>query len=516
MRLFFDSSTHCRASSYRVVRSATAGATATPYPGIEGAPTHTEDVATPRESKMTYDPLAQTSASTHVSLPLELGTGSVIGGKYTLLRPIGVGGMGAVWVARNEATGAEVALKLLLRHPDDGADIMVRFRQEAHTTARLSHRGIVRIYDLVEAGGGDSSLILVMELLRGQTLAAFLRERRRLPLEDALAIILPVLSALSHAHAAGIVHRDLKPENIFLAVDPDGLVTPKILDFGISKVRIPKAPIITRDGEMLGTPSYMSPEQVRGKPNVGRESDIFNVGILLYELLSGKNPFAGDGLHSMVVAILEETPAPLGIVPPGVWNVIERALRKSPRERYASAADLASALRLAVGLPLTPSTTPPEMVSVSGARIYRPSDRFTWAPSGPVQARAVSTRSRWIIGGIVAVAVGIITVPPLAVHVEEGAASPLEPAAPLSLPPAHGALAAPEPAADASVAIALDPGLRMSPAVPQVAAPAEEGTAGTARQEEANDTFATSRLAPDKGVVPPVAPAAPQPFDKKP
>ena len=187
----------------------------------------------------------------------------------------------------------------------------------------------MRIYDLVEVEGEDAtSLVLVMELLRGHTLAEYLHQRGPLTLEEALGIVLPVLSALSYAHQAGIVHRDLKPENIFLAIDPDGVVTPKILDFGISKVSVPQAPIITRDGEMVGTPSYMSPEQIRGN-DVDAQSDIFNVGILLYEMLSGQNPFSGEALNSMMVATLETDPAPLAGIPAEVWSVIERALCKS-------------------------------------------------------------------------------------------------------------------------------------------------------------------------------------------
>jgi serine/threonine-protein kinase len=283
---------------------------------------------------------------------LDLAPGRVIAGKYTLVRSLGVGGMGAVWAACNEATGAEVAVKVLLPRPDDGAEVLARFRREAYATAQLSHRGIVRIYDLVEHEG--DSLALVMERLRGKSLATRLAQSGPVAVEDAVALTLDVLSALAHAHGAGIVHRDLKPENIFLAVDPDGVVTPKILDFGISKLRFPQVSQITREGEMLGTPSYMSPEQVRGG-QIDARSDIFNVGILLYEMISGENPFAGDGMHSVVVAVLEDEPPPLVGAPPRLAAVIARALSKDPADRYPSATLLAEALRTAMGLPARPS-----------------------------------------------------------------------------------------------------------------------------------------------------------------
>jgi serine/threonine-protein kinase len=266
--------------------------------------------------------------------------------------------MGTVWLARNEATGADVALKFLLHQGADQApDSQARMRREAWATARLSHRGIVRVYDMIDLSEPGNRIALVMELLQGRTLAAFLDEKVKLTVDETLAIALPLLSALAHAHAAGIVHRDLKPENVFMAVEPDGVVTPKILDFGISKMRPAaetgarrRSNVITRDGEMLGTPSYMSPEQVRGK-QVDARSDLFNVGILLYEMLAGRNPFGGEGVHSAVVSILEETPKRIEDVPFVLWQVIECALAKSPDDRFGSADELADALRDAVGLP---------------------------------------------------------------------------------------------------------------------------------------------------------------------
>lgn len=270
--------------------------------------------------------------------------GTVLANKYRLTHKTGVGGMGTVWSALNLATGAQVAIKLMLPELARYAEAVDRFRHEAHATAQLSHRGIVRIFDLIEFGE-SRSIAIVMELLRGRTLAAVLDERERLPLKDSLEIILPLLSALSYAHAAGVVHRDLKPDNVFLAVDPDGLVTPKILDFGISKLCFTDR-AATREGCAIGTPGYMSPEQAKGLSSVDGRSDLFNVGILLYEMLSGKNPFA-PCRRDKLAEVMKRVPKPLRGVSAEMQRVVFRALAKDPELRFADATQLARALRSA-------------------------------------------------------------------------------------------------------------------------------------------------------------------------
>ncbi|HEY2509639.1 MAG TPA: serine/threonine-protein kinase, partial [Polyangiaceae bacterium] len=215
--------------------------------------------------------------------------GEVIAGKYLLLAPLGSGGMGQVWTAENLATGAEVAVKLLHASRARSGDLLARFRQEAHATAQLMHRGIIRVFDLIEQAAPDGSLAIVMERLRGRTLAERLHSHGPLGVDETLDVILPLLGALQYAHGLGIIHRDLKPENVFLATEPDGEVIPKVLDFGISKMVRRDSPPITLTGLILGTPSYMSPEQLRAE-TVDARSDVFSVGILLYECLTGRNP----------------------------------------------------------------------------------------------------------------------------------------------------------------------------------------------------------------------------------
>jgi serine/threonine protein kinase len=291
---------------------------------------------------------------TTVTEPLPLEEGTLLARKYRLLRTAGFGGMAQLWVAKNEATAAEVCVKVLV--PDKSDDESVeRFRREAYAAARLSHRAIVRVFDLIELGatgevvtdGKISALAIVMELLHGETLADLLMKKGKLPLEEALDIALPFLSALAHAHRAGVVHRDLKPDNIFLATDPDGQVIPKVLDFGVSKLEQERS--ITQDGVMLGTPSFMSPEQARGARNVDARSDVFSAGIVLYMMLSGKNPFESDTFHSVVTAILQETPPPLPGLPEAVQAILDKALAKDPAARYADATELGLALRRAAG-----------------------------------------------------------------------------------------------------------------------------------------------------------------------
>jgi len=337
----------------------------------------------------------------------------LVGGKYRLTRPAGFGGMGAVWVARNEATNAEVAVKILVTSKQ-GVDEeqILRFRREAHAAAQLYHRGIVRIFDLVELNTpGEEALVLVMELLRGETLASHMDAKRRFTLEETMAIVLPLLSALAHAHAQGIVHRDLKPDNVFLVVDPDGHVIPKILDFGISKLMQPAAPKITTDGSMLGTPNYMSPEQARGQADVDARSDVFAAGILVYEMLSGVNPVAHGSYHSVVAAILERDPAPLSQVDPEVWRVIKRALEKSAMLRYTDASDLGAALQKAataagVKAPDQSGGYPAPRVSVGDRSVppapFRESD--VTIPSMFAKEKRRSRRRTAILGGIVVAA----------------------------------------------------------------------------------------------------------------
>ncbi len=255
--------------------------------------------------------------------------------------------MGEIWVSRNEMTGADVALKVLRGDLERRDETEARFRHEAQLGATLSHRNIVKVFDLLIEP--DGTLILVMELLRGVTLRRALALRAQ-PMNgnEAVAVMLPILSALQHAHDNAVVHRDLKPANILLAVDPDGHITPKLLDFGIAKVA--GSGVRTLFGRVLGTPRYMSPEQIRADPKIDGRSDQFSAAILLIEMMTGASPFRASTPSASLAAVLEQEVDPDPRIDPRLWLVIKRALAKRPYERYSSASEFAAALRQATGL----------------------------------------------------------------------------------------------------------------------------------------------------------------------
>jgi len=306
--------------------------------------------------------------------------GTVLANKYVLVRRAGFGGMSQLWVAKNKATDAEVCVKVLVRSSgakDGDAEAVERFRREAHAAANLSHRAIVSVFDFLELdlhgetiknGETPRAYAIIMELLSGETLGDMLAKRGKVPVEEALDLFLPVVSALAHAHRASVIHRDIKPDNIFLAKDPDGQVIPKVLDFGVSK--LPFAEAITIDGVVVGTPSFMSPEQAKGARFVDARSDVFSAAILLYMMLSGANPFErdraaesseqprGGAFASAVEAVLRREVPPLDGVSPAIWAVLERALKKDPNDRWNDATEMGIALRKAAGRRVTTESNP--------------------------------------------------------------------------------------------------------------------------------------------------------------
>jgi serine/threonine protein kinase len=270
-----------------------------------------------------------------------LAPGSRLGTKYNLVRRIATGGMGEVWLAQNATTHANVALKVL--RPDvaaRSAEAADRFRREARLAGILSHRSIVRIFDFLEEP--DGTLVLVMELLQGETLEHWLLRRGPLSDREATAVMAAVLSALQHGHEQGIVHRDVKPSNIFLSVESDGKVIPKLLDYGIAKM--PKNDSKTMDGVVLGTPSYMSPEQIRSEEDIDGRSDLFSCAVVFYEVLTGSCPFAAPSPSAAIAAVLQSAVDPDPRIAPRLWLELQRALSKRPKQRHASAAEMRSAM----------------------------------------------------------------------------------------------------------------------------------------------------------------------------
>ncbi len=268
-------------------------------------------------------------------------TRDVLGTRYRLDQRIAVGGMGDVWAARDELLGRRVALKLL--HPNLAADegFRRRFRAEAKAVARLSHPGIVSVFDY----GEDADVAyLAMELVDGEPLSSVLRRRGRLDATETLGLVAQASEALAAAHAAGLVHRDVKPANLLLR--PDGRL--KVTDFGI--VRAGDTATMTNDGSVLGTVAYMSPEQVRGE-RVASASDIYSLGVVAYECLVGDRPYTGAESIAVALAHLHDpVPELPQDVPAGVRRLVTAMLQKDPDARPPSAQAVAErARRLAAG-----------------------------------------------------------------------------------------------------------------------------------------------------------------------
>ena len=269
--------------------------------------------------------------------------GSTVDGRFRLDAVLGEGGFGAVYRAHDLASGGEVALKLLHARLGASREVRARFRREAEAAARIGHPGIVKVLGTGEDDRGDAWIAL--ELLQGRSLAEELNATGPLPLARVVSIVGAVCDALGAAHAQGIVHRDLKPDNVFLT--PEG---PKLLDFGVSKVFEGQdlGSLATRTGAALGTPYYMPPEQAQGRREIDHRADLYALGVVIFELLTGERPFEDDSYPMLVLKICTEPPPPVTAyrsdVPAAFESVLTRLLAKSPEVRFASCAELAAAL----------------------------------------------------------------------------------------------------------------------------------------------------------------------------
>jgi len=270
-------------------------------------------------------------------------------GRYEIIKELGRGAMGLVYQAHDPEIDRLIALKVLREDRLTSAAFVQRFLKEARAIGRLSHPRIVTVYDV---GQDHGTIYIAMELLQGEPLNALLEKKKFSP-EEITNLGIQVAETLDYAHQKGIVHRDIKPSNIL--VQPDGQI--KITDFGIAHIEDPEASIQTQAGEILGTPAYMSPEQVRGQPADGR-SDLFSLGIILYELSTGRRPFGGPNLAAIFQSITQDHPAsPAELnpaIPKSLSQVIMRCLEKNPASRYLTGKELAEALRGAPGAPKRP------------------------------------------------------------------------------------------------------------------------------------------------------------------
>lgn len=289
-------------------------------------------------------------------------SGQVLAEKYRIDNVIGRGGMGAVYTATHLVSDKRVAVKWMLPAPGQAVELAERFIREARATARIEHPNVVDIYDVgVHAG----SVYLVMELLQGETLADRL-DRAPVTPTEAVGLLMPALRAVAAAHAQGVIHRDLKPDNIFLCTSKDGeLREVKVLDFGISKIAADdrRDLAMTASGTVMGTPYYMSPEQIRGLNQVDRRGDVYAFGVILYEMLGDCYPFDADTYNALILKIATTDPVPLQFVnrelAPELVQVVMRAMARDIEQRFQSVEELAHALEpFAGGITFRMSHTP--------------------------------------------------------------------------------------------------------------------------------------------------------------
>lgn len=275
--------------------------------------------------------------------------GALIDERYRVGEVLGRGGMGVVVAAEHTSLGDPVAIKVLKPGALASERARQRFMREARAAARIKNARVAKVRDVGQLPSGAP--YLVMDRLRGVDLAAVIEQRGPLPVAEACLIALQVCEALATAHASGVVHRDVKPGNLFLEQAPHGELSVKLLDFGISKVVSGgDDEVLTGTSDLVGSPAYMSPEQLRASRDVDARADVWSLGVVLYEMLSGARPFRGDSVADVSMMILVEPPPPLAPgLPPTLVRIVERSLRKRREERFASVGAMASALAPLVG-----------------------------------------------------------------------------------------------------------------------------------------------------------------------
>ena len=432
--------------------------------------------------------------------------GGLVGERYRLRQMIGAGGMGAVWSARDEAQGRDVAVKFL--HPSLLRDPMAvqRFFQEAEAGTQLRHANIIETYASgrhVPPDGKDPIPYLVMELLDGEPLTETMQRLGPLWLGAALVLMRDVARAADAAHRAGILHRDLKPANVFLHRGKDGTVTPKVLDFGVSKLLDPALDVgLTSTGMLVGSPSYMSPEQALAKKDIDARSDVWSIGVMLHRCLTAQLLFPVSGSEGMLKHIVEKDVTLDGVegLPPEVTALLRKCLRRNREERFAKASDLADAIEAAVRersletdlRALLPADTAP-------AAPRPPPDDATEAQSSPPFARereetqtkltaAVPARKSagWVLPVAAVMGAGVVLMAVLGPSSAPHAPQPSAAQSPVEAAPAVAAVVAPpvtptqeplpaagRPAPAASVVPAPVPSARRPWQRPQTARPTD-------------------------------------------
>ena len=329
--------------------------------------------------------------------------GSIIADRYLVLSKLGEGGMGRVYLAEHVKMGRKSAVKVMNPGTVNDADAISRFNREAANASRISHQHVAQVYDFGETS--DGLIYLAMEYVEGEKLTDILARDGALPPERAGEIVRQVAEALSVAHDMGIVHRDLKPDNIMLAKFRDGSDCVKVVDFGIAKAAGVEAQKVTKTGLVIGTPEYMSPEQIAGDPLDGR-SDIYSLGLVAFNMLTGRLPFPSKTAQESVIMRLTEPPMRLGQMRPQIaWTpavqaVMDKALQRDAALRYSSANEFGRALSAAVqGLSAA--------IPVDATRVMAEPD--AWVPPTRV-AESAPPAARRRVGRLTAVAAAVVVV----------------------------------------------------------------------------------------------------------
>ena len=456
--------------------------------------------------------------------PVEIG--DVVADKYRVDHVLGAGGMGVVVAATHTAIDQRVALKFILPGALKGPESVERFLREAKASVRLKGEHIARVYDVGTLATGEP--FIVMELLEGSDLSKLARRQGPLVVADACEYVLQACEALIEAHANGIIHRDLKPQNLFVTRRMNGSPLVKVLDFGIFKATGPAAIgqlSLTDSTVVLGSPLYMAPEQMRAARNADARSDVWSLGVILYELLAGRVPFDGETVTELCLKVTSEAPSPIGELreglPPELVAIIMRCLEKEPAKRFGTVAQLAAALE-----PLAASTqrgaldrpwrslvdTVDQLESGEGVPVRSPSHGagtgVTWGETSG--ARPVPPpKRRGFVGGLalgvvlsLAAAVGAYLLATRPVTVKAAPAVVLAVSAAPAAPPVLPPVAVPEPSSTPAPALSV---------AGAASAPASSSAAAARPPKDAPRPRGTKPPAPPPPVLTGPTPPAPPP-----
>ena len=452
--------------------------------------------------------------------------GDVLAGKYRVERVLGVGGMGVVVAAHHIQLDEKVALKFLVREAASDPNACARFAREARMAVKIKNEHVARVSDVGELESG--SPYMVMEYLEGEDLSAWVKQRGRIPVDQATDFVLQACVAVADAHALGIVHRDLKPANLFCVMRSDAQLTIKVLDFGISKLTEQlggaSGSAMTKTSTVMGTPLYMAPVQMRSAKAVDARSDIWSLGVILFELITGRSPFCADSVMELALKVADDPPPPLRTLlpdaPEGLERVLLRCLEKEPDRRYPNVGELAIALlpfgqerskasvdrisRIISAAGLSTSGRLPEIPLVASAPTLSLDVMVTGPVLGQSTAGVVSAPakpSRSYLPIVTVVVAGIVAVVALLTLGGKGREEPRAVANAATVASAPSAPAFSAPVDTTSVAAPPTPPATSAPVV----APSSAPSVAPASTPKAHVATAHASAAPSKPAGPPAA-----------